>query len=112
NRADVRPDVHPRRVIHAPRGRQEVAVQSAGDNDKAFKPHAGVNAHGDEEDDQHVAAAPAEPKKLWRKHVAKEHAEPTVPPVGTENAIAKREPHVMIGAIPSKEESNRLALTE
>ena len=83
-RADVGPDVHPRRMKHSPRRWQEIADQTTSDDDEALEPHAGVNAHRDEENDQHVATAPAEPKQLWREAIAKEHPEPPIPPVGTE----------------------------
>src|SRR4029453_2766696 len=90
---------------------QEGAVQSAGDDDKTLKPHAGVDAHANEENDQHVMPAPAEPKQLRRKHVAKEHAKPPVPPVGTENAVPKCELLVVISAIPGNEELHRVGVS-
>ena len=71
-----------------------------------------IDAHRNEEDDQHVATAPAEPKQLRRKHVAKEHPEPPVPPVGTENAIPKRVPLERTAAVPSYEELHRVGVTD
>ena len=62
-------------------------MQSADDDDEAFEPHAGVHAHADEVDDKNIPSAPSAPEQLWRKHVAEEHADPPVPPVGTEDAI-------------------------
>src|SRR4029450_13056065 len=63
-RADVGPDIHPRRMVNSPGRWQEIAGQTAGNNDEALKPHSRVHAHGDEKDDQRVVAAPAEPKQL------------------------------------------------
>src|SRR3954447_13284980 len=98
-------------MINSPRRWQKIADQTACDNDKALEPHAGVNAHAHEENDQHVMAAPAEPKQLRRKNVAKEHAKPPVPPVGAENAVPKCVALVMIAAIPRNEELHRVRVT-
>src|SRR5206468_12439409 len=99
DRANVSPNIHPRGMITSPGRWQEIAGQTAGNNDHALKPHAGVHAHGDEQHAKDVAAAPPEPEKLWRKAIAEEHAEPPVPPVWSENAVPKREPLVGIAAI-------------
>src|SRR5215475_8122494 len=99
-------------MIDAPRGRQEVPVQSADNDDETLEPHAGVNAHRDEENDQHVATAPAEPKQLRRQAIAKEHPEPPVPPVRAENAVPKRVPLEVIAAIPGNEELHRVRVTD
>ena len=56
--------------------------------------------------------APTEPKQLRRKQVAKEHAEPPVPPVRTENAVPKRESLVMIAAIPGNEELHPVGVSD
>src|SRR6476661_4434803 len=99
-RANVRPDIHPCRMIDSPGRREEIAYQTAGNNDEPLEPHAGVHAHRDKENDKNVSAAPAEPKELWREAIAEEHAQPPVPPVRSENAIPKCEPLVRIPAIP------------
>ena len=102
-RPDECPDIHPRRVKHAPGRREKITMQAADDDDETLEPHAGVDAHADEENDEDVVAAPLEPEELWRKRVAKEHADPPVPPVGTEDAVPKGELFVGIAAIPSHE---------
>src|SRR6266702_6210213 len=78
-------------------------MQSADDDDEALEPHAGVHAHANEINDKDVAAAPPEPKELRREHVAKEHADPPVPPVGTEDAVPKCKPLVGVAAVPRLE---------
>src|SRR5436305_3425975 len=112
DRADVRPDIDPSRVINSPRRWQKIAHQTACDNDKALEPHTGVDAHADEENHQHVMPAPAEPKQLRRKHVAKEHPEPPVPPIGTENAVPKCVTLEMVAAIPGNKELHRVGITD
>src|SRR4030095_8877151 len=75
-----------------------------------FEPHAGVDAHADEVNDEDVIAAPLEPEKLWRKRVAKEHADPPVPPVGTEDAVIERVFFVLVAAIPGDEKFHRIGV--
>src|SRR6202022_3732757 len=89
--ADECPDVDPGRNKQAPRGRNEITMQSADDDDEPLEPHAGVPEHQDEIKNEDVAAAPVEPKQLRRKHIAKQHPDPPVPPVGTKDAVPKRE---------------------
>ncbi len=91
DRADICPNVHPRRMINSPGRWQEIADQTAGNNDEALKPHARVHAHADEKDDKHIPAAPREPEKLRGKAIAEKHAKPPVPPVGTKDTVPKRE---------------------
>src|ERR1041385_2812065 len=74
--ANEGPDIDPGWDKQAPRARQEVAMQPPDDDDEAFEPHAGVNAHADEINDIDVATAPASPKELRRKTVTKEHSYP------------------------------------
>ena len=90
-------------VKNAPRGREEIAVQAADDDDETLEPHAGVDAHADEVDDEDVVPAPLEPEELRRKRVAEDHADPPVPPVGTEDAVIERVLFVLVAAIPSDE---------
>src|SRR5438552_1306024 len=85
---------------HPPRRWEEIAYQTAGNNDEPLEPHASVHAHRDKENDKNISAAPAEPKELWREAIAEEHAQPPVPPVWSENAVPKCEPLVRIPAIP------------
>src|SRR2546423_15511363 len=85
-RADKRPNVDPRWNEQSPRGGNEIAMQSANDDNESLEPHAGVHAHADEINDEDVAPAPAEPEKLRGKHVTEQHAGPPVPPVRTEDA--------------------------
>ena len=89
---------------------QSIPVQSTGDNDKALEPHPGVDAHGDEKHDKDVASAPSKPEKLWREAIAEKHAEPPVPPVGSKDAVPKREPLVGIAAIPRHEKFHRVGV--
>src|SRR5437762_8083270 len=111
-RADVCPDVHPSREKQTPRGREKVAMQSAYNDDEALEPHAGVHAHADEINDIDVAPAPLKPEKLRREYIAKEHANPPVPPVGTKNPVPKREPLVRISAVPGHEKFHHVGVTD
>src|SRR4051812_37036642 len=86
-RADECPDIDPGWNEQTPRRREKVAMQSADDDDETFEPHAGVDAHADEINNVDIAPAPSEPKELRRKRIAEKHADPPVPPVGTEDAI-------------------------
>src|SRR5437016_2550119 len=97
-RADERPDVDPGRDKQAPGRRQEVAVQSADDDNETLEPHAGVHAHADEINDVDIATAPSEPKQLRREHVAEKHSHPPVPPVRTKDAIEEGEALILIAA--------------
>src|SRR5436190_20908413 len=76
------PDIHPGREEEPPRRGKKIAMQSADDNDEALEPHAGVDAHADEIDDEDVVTAPLEPEELRRKRIAEEHTDPPVPQVG------------------------------
>src|SRR6476620_11391129 len=67
--ADKGPDINPGGVEETPRGGKKIAVQAANDNDEALKPHAGVNAHADEVDDEDIVPAPLEPEELRRKRI-------------------------------------------
>src|ERR1700747_3290072 len=78
-------------------------MQSADDDDETLEPHPGVDAHADEIDDEDIAPAPAEPEELRRKAIAKEHADPPVPPIGTENPVPEGKALILIAAIPSNE---------
>ena len=108
--AGERPDIDPGRVEHAPRRRDEVAVQTAHDDDETLEPHPGVHAHADEVNDVDVEAEFLEPKKLRRNEVAEEHADPPVPPIGTENAVIEREFFVLVAAIPRDEKLHRVGV--
>src|SRR5437879_1658804 len=103
-RADERPDVDPGWNKNTPRGRNEIAMQSADDDDETLEPHAGVDAHANEIDDENVSPAPAEPEKLRRKNITKQHAGPPMTPVGTEEAEPKRQPVVRVAAIRGQDE--------
>src|SRR5436305_5966347 len=105
--ADKSPNVDPGWNEQSPRRWQEVAMQSADDDDKTLEPHAGVHAHADEIHHQNVAPAPPEPEKLRRKNVAEQHAGPPVPPIRPENANSEREPLPMVAAVPGHEEFHR-----
>src|SRR5450759_2198822 len=61
-RADERPDIHPSRIKHSPGRGQEIAMQSADDNDETLEPHAGVHAHANEINDEDISPAPTEPE--------------------------------------------------
>ena len=87
-------------------------MQAADDDDEALEPHAGVHAHADEVNDEDISPAPLEPEKLRRKHVAEDHADPPVPPVGTEDAIVEREPLVLIAAVPGDEKLHRVGVAD
>src|SRR5262245_56437889 len=56
------PNVDPGREEESPRRWQEVAVQSANDDDETLEPHPGVYAHADEVNDIDVVPAPFEPE--------------------------------------------------
>src|SRR6266566_7041010 len=109
-RANVCPDIHPGWNKQAPGRRKKITMQSTDDNDEALEPHAGVYAHADEIDDIDIPAAPPEPKELRGKHVAEEHADPPVPPVGTKDAIPKRESLVGISAVPGQEKFHHVGV--
>src|SRR5437773_12431790 len=87
-------------------------MESTDDDDETLEPHAGVDAHANKVDDENVSPAPAEPEKLRRKNIAKQHAHPPVPPVGTEDAVPKREPLVSVAAIPSYEKFHHVGVTD
>src|SRR5438876_8536981 len=72
-RADERPDIDPGWNKNTPGGRNEIAMQAADDDDETLEPHAGVDAHANEINDQNISTAPAEPKELGRKDVAEQH---------------------------------------
>ncbi len=57
DRAGERDEVPPRRVVHLPRRRQEVAMQARDDDDEPFEPHADVDEHRHREQHGHVAGA-------------------------------------------------------
>src|SRR3979490_3179991 len=82
-------------------------MQYAHDDDETLEPNSGVHAHTNEIDDENISTAPAEPEELRRKDIAKQHAHPPVPPVGTEDAVPKREPLVSVAAVPSHEKFPR-----
>src|SRR5262245_22368774 len=109
-RADESPDIDPSGEEESPCRWEKVAMQAADDDDETLEPHAGVNAHANEVDDEDVVAAPLEPEKLRRKRVAEEHADPPVPPVGPEYPVIKREALVLIPAVPSNEEFHRVGI--
>src|SRR5712691_3517011 len=90
-RADEGPDVDPGWNKNAPRGGNEITMQSADDDDETLEPHAGVHAHANEVNDQNISPAPAEPEQLRREDIAKQHAHPPVPPVRAEHAVPKCE---------------------
>ena len=79
-------------------------MQSADNDDKALEPHAGVDAHAHEINDEHVSTTPAKPEKLGRKTIAKQHPHPPVPPVRAEHAVPESEALVLIPAVPGDEE--------
>ena len=87
-------------------------MQSADDDDETLEPHAGVHAHADEVNDEDVVPAPLEPEELRRKRVAEEHADPPVPPVGTEDAVIEREFFVLVAAIPGDEKFHRVGVAD
>src|SRR4029434_6169348 len=93
-----------------PGRRKKIAVQAADDDDETLEPHAGVDAHADEVNDKDVVATPLEPEELWRKGVAKEHANPPVPPVGTKNAVVERVLFVLVAAVPGDEKFHRIGV--
>jgi hypothetical protein len=76
---------------HSPGRWKEIADQTAGNNDKALKPHSSVHTHADEENNKHIPPAPREPKKLRRQTITEEHAKPPVPPIGAKDAIPEGE---------------------
>src|ERR1051326_2758252 len=79
--ADESPDIDPGGNEKTPGRGEKIPVQAADDNDEALEPHAGVDAHADEVNDKDIVPAPSEPKELRRQRVAKEHADPPIPPV-------------------------------
>src|SRR5689334_23113078 len=111
-RPNESPNIDPGREEESPGRRQEVAVQSADDDDETLEPHAGVHAHADEVNDIDVVAAPLEPKQLRRKEIAEEHSHPPVPPVGTEDAVIEGKLLVLIAAVPGDEKFHRVGVTD
>src|SRR6202011_6238965 len=111
-RADERPDVDPGWNKNTPRRRNEIAMQSADDDDETLEPHAGVHAHAYEVNDENVSPAPAEPEELRRKHVAEQHADPPVPPIRTEDPVPKGEPLVSVAAVPRDEKFHRVGIAD
>src|SRR5262249_20676476 len=109
-RADKGPDVHPGWNEQSPRRWKEITMQPADDDDESFEPHAGVHAHTYEIDDENVAATPAEPEELWRKHIAEQHAGPPIPPIRSEHAVPKRKPLPGIAAVPGNEKFHRVGV--
>src|SRR3954453_8330441 len=85
-------------------------MQTADDDDETLEPHAGVDAHADEVDDVDVSPAPAEPEELRRKAVAEKHADPPVPPVGTEHAVNESEALEIVAAVPGDEKFHRVGV--
>src|SRR5438045_6870833 len=111
-RANERPDIDPGWNKNTPRGRDEIAMESTDNDDETLEPHAGVHTHANKVDDENVSPAPAEPEKLRRKNIAKQHAGPPIPQVRTEDAVPKRAPLVSVAATPGHEKFNHAGITD
>src|SRR5882724_5036415 len=90
-RTGERPDIHPSRIKHSPGRGQEIAMQSADDDDETLEPHAGVHTHADEVNHIDIPSTPAKPEQLRRQAIAEQHADPPVPPIRTEDTVPKSE---------------------
>ena len=67
-------EVPPRRRIHRPGRRQEVAVQARDDDDKSLEPHADVDDSEITNSSRKVVADLLEPEQLRIDHVASRSA--------------------------------------
>ena len=74
------------RVVHTPRRRHEIAVETRDDDDESFHPHSNLDDRGDQEHQRNALPHPAEPEKLRRQHIA-EHDRPPRPGIRAEGAI-------------------------
>ena len=109
DRADVGRPVPERRVVHAPRRRQEVAVEARDDDHEPLEPHADVGHDGDAPQEHRREPNRTEPQELRSERVAQDER-PERRRVGADHAVAGEVFFVGVRAVEAEEDFHHIAV--